>query len=106
MSQKIATCCYCGTRAALTLNGKVQHELACSSCGAPLHNLKMMPVTAKGEDRHYSKPLKQKKTKGHKKYDREEYYRSKDRKKKKSKKLKHWGEKLFDGVDDLFDLFD
>ena len=36
---KIATCCYCGTRAALQLRGDVQHELACASCGAPLHNL-------------------------------------------------------------------
>ncbi|MDK3075700.1 hypothetical protein QO034_21780 [Sedimentitalea sp. JM2-8] len=39
---KIATCCYCGTRAALVLAGKQRHELACSSCGAPLHNLKML----------------------------------------------------------------
>ncbi len=40
---KIATCCYCGTRAALTLRGEVQHELACASCGAPLHTLKRIP---------------------------------------------------------------
>ncbi|MEL6620529.1 MAG: hypothetical protein AAFY39_17250 [Pseudomonadota bacterium] len=40
---KIATCCYCGTRAALVLRGAQRHELACSSCGAPLHNLKMLP---------------------------------------------------------------
>jgi hypothetical protein len=106
MGQKIATCCYCGTRAALTLHGKVQHELACSSCGAPLHDLKMMPVKPKSHETHYSKPLKQKKSKGHKKYDRDEYYRTKDLKKKKSKKSKSWGKKLFDGVDDLFDLFD
>ena len=26
MGQKIATCSYCGTRAALSLHGKVQHE--------------------------------------------------------------------------------
>lgn len=106
MGAKIATCCYCGTRAALQLNGKVQHELACASCGAPLHDLKMMPVAAKGQDRHYSKPLKQKKSKGHKKYDSSDYYRSKDHKKKKSKKSKSWGKKLFDGVEDLIDLFD
>lgn len=42
---KIATCCYCGTRAALVLRGKVQHELSCASCGAPLHDLKIMPVS-------------------------------------------------------------
>ena len=40
---KIATCCYCGTRAALVLRGQDRHELACSSCGAPLHELKMLP---------------------------------------------------------------
>lgn len=39
---KIATCCYCGTRAALVLAGGGRHELACGSCGAPLHDLKMI----------------------------------------------------------------
>ena len=39
---KIATCCYCGTRAVLTLGGVVRHELSCSACGAPLRNLKML----------------------------------------------------------------
>ncbi len=41
---KIATCTYCGTRAALVLAGTVRHELACSNCGAPLHDLKMLPA--------------------------------------------------------------
>ncbi|MCL6283139.1 hypothetical protein M3P21_06295, partial [Ruegeria sp. 2012CJ41-6] len=41
--QKIATCCYCGTRAALVLRGRDRHELSCSACGAPLHDLKMLP---------------------------------------------------------------
>ena len=107
MGAKIATCCYCGTRAALKLGGSVQHELACSSCGAPLHDLKMMPVQRRADaDVHYSKPLKQKKSKNHSKYDHKDYYRVKNLKKKKSKKRKSWGEKLFDGVDNLFDLFD
>jgi len=39
---KVATCCYCGTRAALVLRGKERHELSCANCGAPLHNLKML----------------------------------------------------------------
>ncbi len=39
---KIATCCFCGTRAALVLTGRDRHELSCSACGAPLHNLKML----------------------------------------------------------------
>jgi hypothetical protein len=44
---KIATCCFCGSRAALTL-GEGRHELACASCGAPLHDLKRLPVEAAG----------------------------------------------------------
>ncbi|MDD9922285.1 MAG: hypothetical protein OXQ92_08425 [Boseongicola sp.] len=46
---KIATCCYCGTRAALVLAGKERHELACANCGAPLHDLKMLRSDARGE---------------------------------------------------------
>ncbi|MCF2904393.1 hypothetical protein L0666_05295 [Octadecabacter sp. CECT 8868] len=44
--RKIATCCYCGTRAALVLAEEGRHELSCSSCGAPLHDLKMLPKRA------------------------------------------------------------
>ena len=40
---KVATCTYCGTRAALVLTGETRHELACASCGAPLHDLKHLP---------------------------------------------------------------
>lgn len=43
-STKIATCSYCGTRAALVLRGRERHELSCASCGAPLHELKAMPL--------------------------------------------------------------
>ncbi len=39
---KIATCCYCGTRAALALKGDMRHELACAQCGAPLSKMKML----------------------------------------------------------------
>ena len=42
VAQKIATCCYCGTKAALVLRGKDSHELSCGSCGAPLHDLKRL----------------------------------------------------------------
>lgn len=40
---KIATCNFCGTRAALVLDA-AHHELICRSCGAQLHNLKSMPM--------------------------------------------------------------
>ena len=45
--QKIATCCYCGTRAALVMREDGRHELSCAACGAPLHEMKMMPQRAK-----------------------------------------------------------
>ena len=38
---KIATCCYCGTRAALRFD-RDRHELVCSACGAPLHEMKAL----------------------------------------------------------------
>ena len=47
--KKIVTCCYCGARAALVLKGKTRHELSCAQCGAPLHELKMIPKSAKGD---------------------------------------------------------
>jgi hypothetical protein len=47
--KKIATCCYCGTRATLVLGGTEQHELKCSNCGAPLHDLKKIPKGRKGD---------------------------------------------------------
>ena len=68
-SAKIATCCYCGTRAALVLRGEGRHELACSSCGAPLHELKMLRADAAGRRepvrptpvRHHAAPPPRKK---------------------------------------------
>ena len=50
---KIATCCYCGTRAALVLKGSNRHELSCSGCGAPLHDMKWLKKPA-SEPRQYS----------------------------------------------------
>ncbi len=51
------------------LRGKKQHELSCASCGAPLHDLKMMPKAklAKASTRQdlqkkgHRKPKKKKK---------------------------------------------
>ena len=94
---KIATCCYCGTRAALVLAGERQHHLSCSSCGAPLSRIKHLkaeaapaPATAPVPVRPVRpaspsmppRPLKAKK--------------------KKSKGRKIWGE-VFDLIEDIFD---
>ncbi|MEP3334260.1 hypothetical protein [Sedimentitalea sp.] len=89
---KIATCCYCGTRAALVLSGDVRHELACSACGAPLHDLKMLRKDRSGDreltPRKTAKPTKVRK--------------SKSRKKRKSVFSKLFDE-AFDVIEDIFD---
>lgn len=105
-SQKIATCCYCGSRAALVLSGKVRHELACSNCGAPLHELKMLRTDARG-DRELVQPspirLSRKPSKGHR------APKSKYKKGKKSLKRRFknsfWdiAEEVFEEVFDIFD---
>ncbi len=94
MGPKIATCCYCGTRAALKLTGEVQHELACGTCGAPLHNIKQMPVKSRKPEKkqHYEAPASHRKPmKSKKKY---------------KKKKKSFAAALFDELDDILDIFD
>ena len=50
--RKIATCCYCGSRTLLTLRGRVQHQLACSVCGAPLSAMKALRLEPEAPPRH------------------------------------------------------
>lgn len=94
MGPKIATCCYCGTRAALKLMGEVQHELACASCGAPLHDIKQMPIKSRKAEKkqHYEKPVS--------------YKKPLKSKKKYKKKKKGFAASLLDDLDDIFDFFD
>ncbi|MEL7090380.1 MAG: hypothetical protein AAFN94_01475 [Pseudomonadota bacterium] len=87
---KIATCCYCGTRAALTLRGRDRHELACSTCGAPLHDLKMLPKKAHG-DRELVRPSA---------------VRGPGKAYKKPKKKKSRARRFFDFVEDAYDLIE
>ena len=92
---KIATCCFCGTKAALVLN-KGRHELSCSSCGAPLHNLKRVrtpvekPMHRQPMLRSYPAPKSVKPSK-------------KRLKKKRKSFLRHLAEEAFDIVEDIFD---
>ncbi len=99
---KIATCNYCGTRAALVLTGAVRHELACSGCGAPLHDLKLMPA-ARGSERKTSKPARYG---GHDRYDRPDTPKParKPPKRKKRKSTARWI--LGEAVDLIEDIFD
>ena len=92
---KIATCCYCGTRAALVMD-EARHELACSACGAPLHNLKAMPAR-KGKETHASRPIEaRKRSKPSKKT-------SGDKRRKKSGGMAWLIGEVFDEIEDLFD---
>lgn len=108
MAKKIATCCYCGTRAVLVMD-KARHELMCSACGAPLHDMKFMPQPAEKA---------QKKPKVSKREDasaREAVFGQRGRSvwsangKKSSKKRKkkpvfrRFLEDIFDEIEDIFD---
>lgn len=91
---KIATCTYCGTRAALRLK-KDRHELACATCGAPLHELKMLRSdavagAAQGQVRRQTpRP-------------RPQSHRQKPRR-SLARRIAH---ELWDAADDIFDIFD
>ena len=90
---KIATCCYCGTRAALVLKGERRHELSCSTCGAPLHEMKMLR-----EDAHGPRDLVQKKR------SRQSDRSAHKKKKKRRKSLRaHVLEEVWDAIEDIFD---
>ena len=86
---KVATCCYCGSKTTLQLTARAGHELACGSCGAPLHEMKALKVGAKPEPRVVPQN------------------KSKHRKPKKSKKRKPlWQKALGEVFDDVEDIFD
>ena len=95
---KIVTCCYCGTRAALVLRGRERHELSCSSCGAPLHDLKMLR-SDHPEDRRVVKPSPVRGTRPEPRHN--------DPRRKKRKKRKSIGraflEEAWDLLEDIFD---
>ncbi|PTX54117.1 hypothetical protein C8N43_2923 [Litoreibacter ponti] len=78
---KLATCCYCSARTMLKPTARDGHELACGSCGAPLHEMKWLkspepaapkrkgakpaprPTPYRAEQARYEKPRKYKKRK-------------------------------------------
>ncbi|MEL6596058.1 MAG: hypothetical protein AAFQ47_08990 [Pseudomonadota bacterium] len=100
---KVATCCYCGTRAALVLRGKDRHELSCRGCGAPLHDLKMIPRSDQGEQREVVKPSRIR----NRPDDPIKGYKWDERKRKKRKKRKSLGRKVLEEAwDVLEDIFD
>jgi hypothetical protein len=98
---KIATCCYCGKRAALVL-GKGRHELVCSSCGAPLHVMKRLPSDK------VSKPEGTRSPSARTPVRKEAYDRKPEKRKYKSKKrrksfVRYLFEEAIDVIEDVFD---
>ncbi len=98
--QKIATCLYCGNRAALVLVGRERHELSCASCGAPLHDLKMLKADHV-EDRTRIKPSKLHDWQGAPK--RPAKTRNNKPKKRRSMFKNRFFEDAFDFIEDIFD---
>lgn len=94
---KIATCCYCGTRATLVLRGTERHELSCSNCGAPLHNLKMLRA-----DHHGQRELVKSTRKREPERREKPKKRAKPQKRRKSFKRRLL-EEAFDVLEDIFD---
>lgn len=76
----------------MVLTGKQRHELSCSGCGAPLHDIKVMPIQAKP-----------KQTKSHSAPTRPQKVEKKKKKSKKSRKLRGFFEEAFDIIEDIFD---
>lgn len=107
---KIASCNYCGTRAALVLRGRERHELVCSTCGAPLHDLKMMPSSGKPSKRdrraygisHKPEPKPAHPQKYEKKYDHRSEAKYRKKRKKKSLMRGLFSEAI-DLIEDIFD---
>ncbi len=94
---KIATCSYCGSRTVLKLTARHGHELACASCGAPLHEMKALKQGARHD-------VKRGRNGGSPYVD---YVHGPPRKKSKKKRRKPmWKkafEEAFDIVEDIFD---
>jgi hypothetical protein len=100
LATKIATCCYCGTRAALVL-GKKRQELSCASCGAPLHEMKRLPSEHPGKH-ELVRPSAVRPTTPKRKKDDRMPERGKYRKKRKSL-FQNLVEEAFDAIEDIFD---
>lgn len=97
---KIATCCYCGARAALILE-RARHELSCANCGAPLHEMKRLPQEHPGKSDLVRPSAVRSKTRRHKQQVREHHYK---RPKRRGKALfRRFVEEAFDVIEDIFD---
>lgn len=93
---KIATCCYCGTRAALVLRGASQHRLSCASCGAPITHMKQMPMQSAVPRAEAPRPAKAQ-------HNHPRVAKTPLRKKKRKSLARKVWEEAWDVVEDIFD---
>ena len=96
---KIATCNYCGGRTMLKPTARRGHELACGSCGAPLHEMKWLkaPEPAAAPKRKPIKPTRPARPEPVK--PRKSY----KRKKRRKSFFKEMIEEVWDFAEDIFD---
>lgn len=101
---KIATCSYCGARAMLVPTARDGHELACSSCGAPLHEMKWLRAPAAEPPAPRLATPAPYPTHGHKRPAKyaDPYYSRRKRKRRKPM----WKKALSEAVDLIEDIFD
>jgi len=101
-AQKIATCCYCGSRAALVLRGAKRQELSCSNCGAPLHDLKMLPKASTRATAPAATPARPTPKPAHPKQPHPRPRKIKKRK-HRNRLWREVIEELWDEIEDIFD---
>jgi len=102
--RKIATCCYCGNRAVLVFD-RHRHELACATCGAPLHDLKSLPQLTESKSKKRSVPVTERRLP---RYPREmpphrRTIRGRPAKKRRKPVLRRLLAELWDEIEDIFD---
>ncbi|MEM7731702.1 MAG: TFIIB-type zinc ribbon-containing protein [Pseudomonadota bacterium] len=104
MGKKIATCSYCGTRAVLVFD-EMRHELTCSACGAPLHDMKFMPQATEIKPKKPSMAKMGKAATVAGAGKGAWAFRDKKSKKKRKKKpmFRRVLEDIFDEIEDIFD---
>ncbi|MCY4179882.1 MAG: hypothetical protein OXD48_06350 [Litoreibacter sp.] len=103
---KLATCSYCGARTLLKPTARDGHELACGSCGAPLHNLKWLKTETDKSFTGSGKPSKQKKPKKPKHAGVADWSRPSPTRKKPKKRRGLWSKVLDEAWDVVEDIFD
>ncbi len=98
---KIATCNYCGARTLLQPLARGGHELACGSCGAPLHEMKWLksPEPEQQPKRTVAPAVPGSRAR----WTPDDRYRRMKKPKKRKGLWKRALEEAFDVIEDIFD---